>query len=157
MSASAAASDRKLSPNRIKRQRQGLLALVHIAKKDLGLSEDEYRAGLGRFGAGSAAALSVAELEKLVTYYQSLGWRKKPADVGGKRHRFNGGQIDMLQARCQTLAAGIENGEKRLGGLIKKHCGVDDVRFAREAAGLKRVLRVLGALRAQGNRLKVEG
>jgi len=55
-----------------------LLARVHIAPKELGLSQYEYEAALERFGATSARDLSGDQLGELDKYFQSLGWKPKP-------------------------------------------------------------------------------
>ena len=48
-------------------QRKALLAKIHVAKKQLGLTEEEYRALLdGHFGAASAADLGLTDLKRLV-------------------------------------------------------------------------------------------
>ncbi|HOK59218.1 MAG TPA: hypothetical protein PL047_09445, partial [Methanothrix sp.] len=57
------------------RQRRGLLAKIHIAKKDLGLSQDEYELILTGFKVASAAELTIPQLERLVKYLKKLGWR----------------------------------------------------------------------------------
>lgn len=61
-----------------------LLAKVHIAKKDLGLDEDTYRAVLTRVtGHDSSANCSVPELVRAVAEFRRLGWtptsKAKPA------------------------------------------------------------------------------
>ena len=62
--------------------RRGLLAKVHIAQKDLRLSDDQYGAILGRFKAASAGALPVRDLETLVRLFKALGWEPGPLRVG---------------------------------------------------------------------------
>jgi hypothetical protein len=67
---------------------RGLLAKVHIAKKDLGLSDDDYRALLDRrYGVASSKALGAAKLEDLIGYFISLGWtpKRKPKAQATKR------------------------------------------------------------------------
>lgn len=63
--------------------RRGLLALIHCARKDLALTEDTYRAMMANIGgAESAAALSDADLGRVVDHLRKLGWKPKSA---GKR------------------------------------------------------------------------
>lgn len=59
--------------------RRGLLAMVHIARKDLGLDEETYRAALEQVAAGksSAAELSDAELSRMVDHFRAHGWTPK--------------------------------------------------------------------------------
>lgn len=65
-------------------QRRPLLAKVHIARKDLGLSEEEYRATLRElFGVESSARLSVPRLSELLVHFTRRGWRG-PLDLSDR-------------------------------------------------------------------------
>ena len=56
--------------------RKALLAKIHVAKKQLGMTDDEYRALLlGNFGQESAARLSVTELEDAVHLLRAAGFK----------------------------------------------------------------------------------
>lgn len=56
--------------------RRSLLAKVAIARKDLGLTEEDYRARLERIaGQPSARRASDAQLARLVQEFRSLGWK----------------------------------------------------------------------------------
>lgn len=66
-----------------KTARQNMLAKVHLAKKDLGLDDADYRHVLRHnFGAESAADLSDRELNDLLTHFKSKGWAAKPQGRG---------------------------------------------------------------------------
>jgi len=134
----------KKSPNAIQRQRNGLLAIVHIAKKDLGLDDAAYRDVLGFYGVASSAALSVPELEDLVGFFESRGFKKTTDD--GRRTRDAGRRrmAEALHARIWEEALGLENGEKRLGGIVKSVANVDDLRFCRNVGKLKQILKIVG-------------
>lgn len=74
----------KVSPRKRKRgskeqeQRKSLLAKIHVAKKQLGLDDAEYRAMLeGNFGVMSAASLDLHELERMVFVMRSYGFAPK--------------------------------------------------------------------------------
>lgn len=57
-------------------QRKALLAKIHVAKKQLGLTEEEYRALLdGHFGAASAADLGLTDLKRLVLVLADYGFK----------------------------------------------------------------------------------
>jgi len=142
----------KKSPNRLQQQRNGLLALVHIAKKDLGLTDDEYHACVTALGAGSAGALSIPELERLMKHFKKMGFVKKPAAKGSKRWKFNQGQVTALQDRIRSVAKDMENGEARMTGLVKAKCDVDDLRFCRDVRKLKQVLRILTLIKEKEKR-----
>ena len=57
---------------------RALLAKVHIAKKDLGLTDENYRAILVRItGKASSADCSERQLEQLLAEFRRLGWIPK--------------------------------------------------------------------------------
>lgn len=125
--------------------------MVHIALKDLGLCDDDYRDILKReFGVASAAALSSRELGNLIERFKSKGWQAK--SKGGKewRPKNTEGQLRALRDRARGLAAELDNGEQRLAGLCKKICGVDKVEWVRDVEKVKRLVVVLGKIKNQG-------
>ena len=59
-------------------QRKSLLAKIHVAKKQLGLDDAEYRAMLeGNFGVNSASLLDMQGLERMVFIMRSYGFAPK--------------------------------------------------------------------------------
>ena len=141
---------RKKSPNRFQRQRTGLLAIVHIAKKALGFTDGEYRAVLKRYGASSAAALSIGELEDLVKYFETLGFVAKKGRSGGENQRkFRESHAEALRERVLQEAAKLENGEARMLGLLKSKAGVDRLEWCADVGKLKQVVRVLRVYQAK--------
>lgn len=126
-------------------QRRGLLAKVHIAKKDMGLNSGEYEAILAGFRVASAGELSVPQLERLVKYLEKLGWKQ----VRRLRRKASDRELrlDALRRRCVEIARTIDNGERRLAGLALKICGVSSLTWCRDAAKLERLLAVLGNIK----------
>lgn len=139
----------KKSPNRLQRQRNGLLAIVHIAKKDLGLDDAAYRDVLGFYGVSSSAALSISKLEDLVDHFQSLGFRVRRSKVRGSRDEGRRRVAEALHERIREEAARLENGEARLAGLVKKVAHVDDLRFCRNVGKLKQILKIITVYQKQ--------
>lgn len=85
-------------------QRKALLAKIHVAKKQLGLKEKEYRALLdGHFGAASAAHLEMTDLKRLVLVMQEYGF--KPS----KGHARRG------VSRKREIPATLSNDDANLG------------------------------------------
>jgi Bacteriophage Mu, GemA protein len=136
----------KKSPNKLQKQRNGLLAIVHIAKKSLGLDDDMYRDVLGNWGVKSSGAMSIRELEELVDHFQGLGFR-----VVGKRPKVKGqsGQIEALRDRIRAETLLLENGEERMIGLVKSKAGVESLEWVRSAPKLMQILRILKIFREQ--------
>ena len=130
---------------KIAEQRRGLLAKIHIAKKQLGLTQDQYEAILSGYKVESAKDLSMQQLESCVKYLKYLGWRpyrvRKRAPVERR--------ITALQDRCRELAGQTEDGERRLAGLIKSKAGVDALEWLRDTAKLKQILVIMEKYRSQ--------
>ena len=129
---------------KLQERRHKLLALVHIAKKEIPLSDDEYRDVIAYWGVQSSADMSNPELEELVKYFESLGFKKKAIDP---RDPGTGvGQIHALQIRVREEAMKLHNGEERLKGLVKKITKEDDLRSCRNIKKLKQLLKVIHLL-----------
>lgn len=139
----------KKSPNKLQRQRQGLLAVVHIAKKDLGLTDADYSAVLIRYGVSSAAALSIPELENLVEYFESLGFKKRKKS-GSKKWKRPGTQAAALRERILSEASKLDNWEKRLTGLVRKICGVEKLEWCSDVRKLKSLLKCIVVIGQDG-------
>lgn len=66
-------------------ERRAMIAKLHIAKKDLALADDSYRAILTRVtGRDSSTACTEPQLHAVLAEFKRLGW-KGPAAGGGKR------------------------------------------------------------------------
>jgi hypothetical protein len=129
---------------KLQERRHKLLALVHIAKKEIPLSDDEYHDVIAYWGVKSSADMSNPELEELVNYFETLGFKKKAIDP---RDPGTGvGQIHALQIRVREEAMKLHNGEERLKGLVKKIAKEDDLRSCRNVKKLKQLVKVIHLL-----------
>ncbi len=142
---------RKSKPDTQQRERNGLLAKVHVAKKQLGLTDDQYEAVLRGFKVTSAREMTIPQLEELVKYFQRLGFRPvrarwlKPPDASP-----TDAQIIALWKRAREIAAEIDGGTARLQGLVRKICGVAILEWCRDEDKLERLLKVLGEIARNG-------
>ncbi len=106
----------------------GQLALIHVAKKELALSDEDYRAILGQYGVNSSKDLTMAGFEKVMTHLERLGFRnsrpdKQPArapvrDANGPPYPA---QLKMLEIYFDRL--GFDGADRRQGfcqRMIKK-------------------------------------
>lgn len=117
-------------------RRRGLLAAIHVAKKDLDLDDATYRDLLtAEFGVNSAAGLSIAQMKRLLALFSSWGWRSP-----------KGRQAAALRDRARDIASRIRNGEERLQSLTLKFCGVTRLEWAHDEGKLTRLLKVLGEI-----------
>lgn len=65
---------------------RGKLAQVHIARQQLGLSDDDYRAILARSaGVNSAKELTNRNVGAVLHEFRRLGWQPKPAKRAGRK------------------------------------------------------------------------
>jgi phage gp16-like protein len=77
---------RQIAPDRSDQRRRGLLAKVHLAKKQLGLAEDDYRDIVGLYcPTRSAGDATIAQLEKLVGHFEQRGFTAKAKAVPGRK------------------------------------------------------------------------
>lgn len=135
--------------DKLQERRHKLLALVHIAKQEIPLSDDEYRDVIAYWGVKTSADMSIPDLEELVKYFESLGFKKKvpdPRDPGP-----GVGQVKALQERVKEEAMKLANGEVRLNGLVKKIAKEDDLKFCRNVKKLKQLLKVIRLLQNKEN------
>jgi phage gp16-like protein len=130
------------------RQRRGLLAKIHVAKKQMQLNEGEYEMILSSFKVGSAADLTLVQLEQMVKLLKHYGWKEIKGQ--GTRCKDQGARIKALRKRCVEAAGMLDNGEKRLAGLALKICGTSQLPWCRDAAKLERLLAVLEKIKKEG-------
>jgi len=135
----------KKSPNALQRQRYGLYKIVHVAMKQLGIDDVTYRDVLLNWGVKSKTAMSIPELEDFVDHLESIGFKK--ARKPGGREAGKRRMAEALHARIWEEAIALDNGEKRLTGLVKKIAKVDDLRFCRNVGKLKQILKIVCVMR----------
>ena len=124
------------------RQRQGLLAKVHIAIKELCLKDDTYRQILAdEFGVGSSAFLGKKELERLVKLFESWGWKPR------KKRETKESQLASLRERIYAVARSMSLERNRLRGMCQLICQVDDPAWSRDNKKLIQLLAALENLR----------
>ncbi|MGD0020797.1 MAG: phage protein GemA/Gp16 family protein [Smithellaceae bacterium] len=121
------------------KQRNGLLAKIHIAKKQMGLNSGEYEMILRGFHVASAGDMTIEQLENCVKLMKRYGWK----ELSLRKAEVNPEQIIALRQRCMDLAREIPNGEKRLAGLASKICGTSQVIWCQDVKKIERLLAVL--------------
>mgnify|MGYP000070300062 CR=1 FL=1 len=111
--------------------RRALLARVHIAKKEMGLSDDVYRASIGLVveGASSASQLNHHQLGKLLDHFKSRGWqggvkrKAKPAAAPrskGYRTPSNRPMVRKIYVLWKILHDNGKVTAKRPDGYVKR-------------------------------------
>lgn len=120
------------------------IALLHVARRDLGLDDDDYRAVLERVtGKRSAKDLSEAERNLVADEFRRLGF--KPSSKGRKK-----GLEGKYAAKLQALwIAGWNLGVVRnrtdtaLLAFVRRQTGVDHTRFLHHADDAARAIEAL--------------
>lgn len=130
-------------------KRRKLLAMVHIAREELALSDAQYRIMLlAAFEVPTAAALTNSQLEAFVEYFKrKYGWRPKSKEPTR--------QIRFLQEKAVDFARQIPGGSDRAQGLCRKLCGVDRIQWCNDVAKLKRLLAAMGNIKRRGHKATV--
>jgi len=86
-------------------EQRGMLAKIHIAKKDLGLDDDTYRAIIARHGCGKTSSrdLTITQLDSVLREFTGKGWQPKQPKAG-KRPKPAQSRIAMM-AKIEALLA----------------------------------------------------
>ncbi|MCG8991482.1 regulatory protein GemA [Laribacter hongkongensis] len=111
--------------------RQRLIKLIHVAKRDLALDDDSYRTILQRIGKKTSAAdLTVPELEKVLEHMKRSGFKVRSKK--GDRPQASDDQSKMIRGLWLELA-GMEvvrnSSEAALGAFVKRMAKVDTLQW----------------------------
>lgn len=132
---------------------RGQIALVHVAKRQLGLEDEEYEALLARAGASHANQLTAGGFRILMAAFEDLGFQstspRRP--MGLRRDRASDAQITCIRAMWAQCTGG-DGTEKGLQTWLEGKFKVSSVRFV-SAADAPRVIAALRAWSA-GRRAK---
>ena len=129
------------------------LRLIQVARRQLGLSEEDYRSILGLFGGAlSATDLDQAGFTAVMARFEALGFRstspRKPlAQRVGMASPSQVSLIKQLWAEC----TGNEGTDATLGKWLERQFHVSSVRFVTGAMAPK----VIGGLKGMKTKLKV--
>ena len=131
--------------------RQASLAKIHLAKKELCLDDDTYRALLERlFGVTSAKDLSDRQMGRLLGEFRRLGWKPKAANPKTAPLRLPQlRKIRLLWYRLVEAGAVRSVEESSLLTFVKRQAGVERMEWLSVAqAG-----QIIEALKAWGKRV----
>ncbi|GAB6039012.1 hypothetical protein JCM15519_35710 [Fundidesulfovibrio butyratiphilus] len=125
--------------------RRALLAKVHIARKQLGLTEGEYRAVLDtRCKVASSGELDTRSLQALVDYFKTIGWKPGRGPNTRKRqqaphtvdHDETGQGREPYMGKIEALLADLGRLEGRFmpwayaSGILKRQTGLERLEYA---------------------------
>jgi len=113
---------------------QKLLAKIHIAKKELGISDEIYRDILWqKFKVGTSTALANSQAQVLIHHFKALGWipKSKPKKYdGGKKDIYSAtpAQKRYIEAMWHDVYRGNDE-TKHLRQFLFNHFRVSDIQF----------------------------
>lgn len=124
------------------------LAKIHVAKKQLGLDEDTYRAVLVRAGGqASAKGMSEAQLGRVLEEFKRLGFKPTvKAASNGRRKALEGKFAPKLQALWiagWNLGIVRNRDDKALLAFVKRQTGLDHTRFLHHPEDAARAIEAL--------------
>ncbi|MCF1446650.1 MULTISPECIES: regulatory protein GemA [Rhizobium/Agrobacterium group] len=121
----------------------GAIAAINLAKKQLGLDDDTYRAKLAKItGKCSLRAMTEAERQKVLTVFRKEGFGSAPAGAG-KRKPLAGKFAKKLQALWiagWNLGVVENRDDAALLAFVTRQTGLDHVRFLYHADDAKKAI-----------------
>ena len=109
------------------------LQKIHIAKKELGLSDEVYRDILHiHFKAGSSKELNTFQAAQLLDLFAAKGWQAKRGKDSGKSPRYDDRQQRKIVAMWIELhnAGVVKNSSDRaLQAYVKRQTGIDNLKW----------------------------
>ena len=128
-------------------QRRNTLAKIHIARKDLALDEDTYRAMLAELtGKTSSKDMSDNQLGKVLNHLRNKGWKPRaPSATGSQRRQDTSDQASKVRALWLFLYELGQVGnpsEAALATYVKRIAKVDDMHWA-NAHAMERIIETL--------------
>lgn len=111
------------------KNRNGLIGKIHVAKKQLALTDESYRDILRRLtGLESLKAMNVYALEKVLEEFKRLGFKPKGGKRAGERRRhadtLQASKIRALWLDLFHLGEVYDPAEEAIDAFVKKICGV---------------------------------
>lgn len=115
-----------------------LLAKIHIAKKELGLDDETYRAVLQRvIGKSSCAKANAKQLTKVIEEFKSLGFKGQSNKKFRKSPIPAVKKVYALWGELQGLGAVETKDKTALDAFVKKYTGIDNANWLDDKSARK--------------------
>ncbi|MBN8243286.1 regulatory protein GemA [Nitratireductor aquimarinus] len=126
------------------------LAAIHVAKKQLGLDEDTYRALLMReTGKNSAAKLTANEQRRVIEVLRNQGFKPSSnASQTGLKGRF-AKKLQALWIAAWNLGIVRDRSDRALIAFVKRQAGIDHVRFVHHPEDARKAIEGIKAWMAR--------
>lgn len=124
-----------------KNARLRLVRLVHVAKREIGLSDDDYRAVLeGAAGKSSCAEMSVSELNEVLQAMKNLGFKVKKLETKEIEIGWDTSRKQMDYIKGMWVLVARDKSDRALYRFVKRIVGADHPRFMRSADSQKVII-----------------
>lgn len=136
------------------KNRKGLIAKIHIAKQQLNMDDDTYRAILQRTtGQNSAKNCNLAQLQRVIVEMERLGFKPSTKSIGRKPLHFT--DMSELMNKIAVLLKNLDKSWAYANGIAKRMFEKDNVNQL-NAEQLRKVLIALNYqhLKAQAEQAK---
>ena len=118
-------------------QRRAELAKIHLAKKDLCMSDDDYAAVMLRVSKGrtsSAGELDVRERGQVLEHFKRCGWKPRPRNAGAYSRPVAADSAEARKVRAlwlmlHELGQVRDPSERALGSYCKRVLKVDALQW----------------------------
>ncbi len=129
------------------------LAKIHIAKRDLGLTDEDYRAMLvKRFQVFSSADLTRIQASSFIIFLMGEGWREKTRQRRTLARSPQSRKIRALWITLSQMGKVNDSSEKALASYVRRMTGVDALQWL----SMEQAWRVIESLKAWQKRAAAE-
>lgn len=123
----------------VRNARTHLIRLIHVARRDLGMEDDAYRAIVARIADGktSSADCTVLELERIIDHLKKAGFKvRKPKTAAPAERRPLATDRESRKLRAiwlllHQVGATQSNTEASLAAYVKRMTGCDALQFVK--------------------------
>lgn len=123
------------------------IALLHVAKKQLSLDDDSYRAILARYGrCESAADLTQPGFTAVIKYFTAMGFRSTwtQRTYGYRPTMATPAQIDLIRSLWDKFSGKPDDNDAEINKWLERFHKVSSLRFVDN----KKAAKVISALKA---------
>lgn len=101
------------------------IALIHVAKKQLGLSDDEYRLALGSVGVESSKDLFSSQFNRLMQHFERAGFVSKGAKARRGEKSSARTSKQAMQRKIRAIMADLGLTDSYVDAMARKMFKID--------------------------------
>ncbi|MCG8635427.1 MAG: regulatory protein GemA [Desulfobacterales bacterium] len=127
---------------------RGQLAVIHIAKKQVGMTEEEYLDLLGSVRVESAKDLTPKTFNIVMNHFEQLGFVSKSKSRSKRRVENPATEKEALMGKLEALILATGKSWAYVDGIAKKRFKVESVRFL-DTTALYKVVQMMAVYQAR--------